>query len=106
MRHQAELHWDGTTPPATEYVQIKVTYFYEAVSMDVDNIVKPIQDALVGLVYVDDEQVTDIVVRKRHINNAFTSEHMSPVLIEGLTRRNQFLHIVVAIAPNQEDLDQ
>lgn len=51
------------------------------------------------------EQVTDILIRKRNINNTFTSEHMSPILIEGLTRRNQFLYIVVSIAPNQEELD-
>ncbi|MCY7322951.1 MAG: RusA family crossover junction endodeoxyribonuclease [Phormidesmis sp. CAN_BIN36] len=30
-------------------------------ALDVDNIVKPIQDAIIGLAYVDDDQVTDVL---------------------------------------------
>ncbi|WP_253274351.1 hypothetical protein [Myxosarcina sp. GI1] len=30
---------------------LQVTYFYDSVAMDVDNIVKPIQDAIIGLAY-------------------------------------------------------
>jgi Holliday junction resolvase RusA-like endonuclease len=33
-------------------------YIYEGTAADVDNIIKPIQDALKGLAYEDDEQVT------------------------------------------------
>jgi hypothetical protein len=33
---------------------LQITYFYDSVLINVDNIVKPIQDALIGLVYVDD----------------------------------------------------
>lgn len=32
---------------------LTVTYFYEESGMDVDNIPKPISDALKGLVYID-----------------------------------------------------
>ena len=48
---------------------LTVTYFYDSVSMDVDNIPKPISDALKGLVYLSDEQVTDILCRKRNLNS-------------------------------------
>ena len=39
---------------------IAITHFYGGASMDVDNIPKPVLDALEGLVYVDDEQLTDM----------------------------------------------
>jgi crossover junction endodeoxyribonuclease RusA len=70
--------------------------------MDVDNIPKPISDALKGLVYFDDEQVTDVLCRKRNLNSNLRVEKPSPVLAEGLSRGNEFLYIVVQEAPNQE----
>ena len=65
---------------------LQVTYFYDAVGMDVDNIVKPIQDAIIGLADIDDEQVTDILVRKRNLSGNFRIDNLSPILVEGLDR--------------------
>lgn len=72
--------------------------------MDVDNIVKPIQDAIKGLAYVDDKQVSDLLVRKRNLSGNFKVENMTSTLTEGFARRNEFLHIVVIDAPDQEVL--
>lgn len=72
--------------------------------MDVDNIVKPIQDALIGLAYVDDTQVTDVLVRKRNLSGNFRIENMTPILAEGFSRGNEFLHIVVINSPDPEVL--
>ena len=67
---------------------LTVVYYHErpAVRMDNDNLVKPIQDALIGLVYVDDRQITDTRVRKTSIDGAFRVRHMSAVLAEGFVR--------------------
>nr|ALH22001.1 crossover junction endodeoxyribonuclease [Planktothrix sp. H22]ALH22003.1 crossover junction endodeoxyribonuclease [Planktothrix sp. A11]ALH22005.1 crossover junction endodeoxyribonuclease [Planktothrix sp. H11] len=83
---------------------LQITYFYDSVAMDVDNIVKPIQDSIIGLAYVDDDQVTDIIVRKRNLSGNFKIENMTSTLAEGFARGNQFLHIVVLDAPDQEVL--
>lgn len=83
---------------------LKVTYFYDGVGMDVDNIVKPIQDALKGLVYFDDSQVTDMLSRKRDLSGSFVLNDVSRTLAEGLTRGSEFLHIMVERAPDQEVL--
>ena len=83
---------------------LKITYFYDGVSADVDNIVKPIQDALVGLIYADDDQVTDVLCRKRNLNGNFTIP-LSPVLAEGFTRGNEFLYVKIEPPPNQEELE-
>jgi len=69
--------------------------------MDVDNIPKPISDALKGLVYLDDEQVTDVLCRKRNLNSDLRVENPSSVLAESLSRGNEFLYIVVEEAPDQ-----
>ena len=46
---------------------MRITYFSRSApdKFDVDNTSKPILDALKGLVYTDDFQVTDLVFRKR-----------------------------------------
>jgi Holliday junction resolvase RusA-like endonuclease len=36
-------------------------YLYDEVVLDADNIIKPIQDALIGLAFLDDALVTDII---------------------------------------------
>ncbi|RCJ40045.1 holliday junction resolvase [Nostoc punctiforme NIES-2108] len=81
---------------------LQITYFYDSDQIDVDNIVKPIQDAIKGLAYVDDNQVSDLLVRKRNLSGNFRIENMTSTLAEGFARGNEFLHIVVINAPNQE----
>ena len=80
---------------------LTITYFYDSVSIDVDNIPKPISDALKGLVYLDDEQVTDMLCRKRNLNSDLRIENPSSVLAEGLSRGKEFLYIVVEEASDQ-----
>ena len=70
--------------------------------MDVDNIPKLILDAMNGLVYVDDDQVTDLVCRKRNLNGDLRVVNPSSVLAEGFDRGNEFLYVVVEDAPDQE----
>jgi crossover junction endodeoxyribonuclease RusA len=83
-------------------MMLTITYFYESVSMDINNIPKPISDALKGIVYLDDEQVTDVVCRKRDLTRSLRIESPSSVLADGLSRGNEFLYIVVEEAPDQE----
>ena len=80
---------------------VTITYFYDRVSLDVDNIPKPILDALKGLSYLDDEQVTDIICRRRNLNTELRIENPSSVLAQGLSRANQFLYVVIDDAPDQ-----
>ncbi len=83
---------------------LQISYFYDSVAMDVDNIIKPIQDAIIGLAYVDDDQVTDVLVRKRDLSGNFRVENMTATLAEGFALGSEFLHIVIIDAPDQEVL--
>lgn len=102
VRQEAKKYWSSEQKIATGWVMLQITYFYDSDQMDVDNIVKPIQDALKELAYYDDRQVSDLVVRKRNLSGNFRIENMTSTLAEGFARGNEFLHIVVIDASNQE----
>jgi crossover junction endodeoxyribonuclease RusA len=104
VREEAEKYWSSERKVGVGAIMLQITYFYDSVAMDVDNIVKPIQDALIGLTYIDDTQVTDALVRKRDLSGNFRIEDMTPILAEGFARGNEFLHIVVINNPDQEVL--
>lgn len=77
---------------------VAITCFFDGNSLDVDNIPKPMLDALNGIVYVDDTQVTDLLCRKRAMGGELRIEHPSSVLLETLDRGEQFLHVAVTEA--------
>ena len=79
-----------------------ITYFFDRSSLDVDNVPKPILDALNGLVYFDDSQVTDLLCRKRDLNAGLQLHSPSPSVLAMIGRSEQFLHIVVDDALSQE----
>ena len=78
-----------------------VVYYHDgvAIRLDNDNMVKPIQDALNGLIYVDDRQVLDTVVRKTSLDGTFHVRGMSPVLAQAFSAGVEFLHVMVDHAP-------
>jgi Holliday junction resolvase RusA-like endonuclease len=97
-------------PPLGEHVRVVITHYYDAEPgnehdvPDSDNIVKPVRDALNGLIYVDDYQVTDFVSRRRNLNGSFRVKGMSVILAEGFCSGKEFLHIRVEAAPDPTDL--
>jgi Holliday junction resolvase RusA-like endonuclease len=101
VRAEAGKRWPSGRLPFLGPVRVSITYFYDEVGVDVDNIVKPILDAIVGLAYLDDDQVTDLLSRKRILNGVRVGQ-VSDVLAEGFGRGRDFLHVVVAPAPSQE----
>ena len=78
VRREAEKYWPTGQTPTLESVVLRMWYFYEGSSVDIDNIVKPIQDALNGLVYIDDDQITDLIVRKRNLSDNFKVKNPPP----------------------------
>ena len=101
MRSVAEQSWDAE-PPFDGEVMVVITYFFKDGAPDVDNIPKPILDGLKGLVFADDDQITDLLCRKRDRSRDLEFENPSSVLVETLGRSEQFLHITVANALSLE----
>jgi crossover junction endodeoxyribonuclease RusA len=104
VRNAASRQWPNGEPFINQPIQIVATYYYEDVPLDNDNMIKPIQDALKGLVYSDDCIVTDNRLAKRNLNGGFRVKGMSPVLAEGFCSGREFIHVKILEAPNQEEL--
>lgn len=93
----------GNTP-TTDDVAIYITYYFEGDTPDVDNIIKPIQDALIGIVYVDDAQVVRAVSSKTRIDGSFTIRGASAELLLAFANRDAFVHIQVTTPPDMSIL--
>ena len=93
----------GNNPPASMNVIVVITYYYyDWAPLDVDNMAKPILDALKGVVYSDDDQVSDLISRKRDRNDDLLITGPTDVLLERLNRPGTFVHILVDNASSQE----
>lgn len=86
-------------------VALVITYYYDGDSPDVDNIIKPIQDALMGIVFVDDGQVVETKSRNKSLNGSYKIRSVSSILLLAFALGNDFLHIKVTEAPVTEVLD-
>ena len=104
VRGAASAEWPQGRPPVTCLVRARITYYYDQVAIDSDNILKPVLDALCGVVYQDDAQVTDVSSSVRNINGSFRVRGMSRSLAEGFVTGHDFLHIRIEEAPDQGDL--
>ena len=101
VQNVAMRTWD-LEPPVTGAVMVTITYFFDGSPFVVDNIPKPILDALKGTVFSDDAQVFDLLCRKRDLTEHLQIHNPSPELIGYLQQSTQFLHILVADALNRE----
>ncbi|MCW3054238.1 MAG: crossover junction endodeoxyribonuclease RusA [Chthonomonadales bacterium] len=106
VRAEASKRWPSGTLPISAPVQIIVVYYHDgpSVSIDDDNMVKPIQDALNGLVYVDDNLIVDTTIRKTDLNGSFKLHGLSRVLAEGFIRNREFIYVRVEEALDHEEL--
>ena len=67
-------------------------------SLDVDNVPKPILDALKGLIYEDDKQVIDIICRRRNRYSALTIHNPSDPVRRHMGDTDPFLHVSITFA--------
>ncbi len=85
--------------------RIAVTLYYfpdEPMQGDLDNIVKPILDALSNHIYIDDRQVERIVVQKFEEGNSFTFNQSTIKLAEALSGKRPVLYVKISNNPFEE----
>lgn len=105
IAHEATLCLPAGFNPTTDEVEIIITYYYENQAGDVDNIIKPIQDALNGIIYVDDAQVVDSRSRRKDINGSYRIRNASVKILEGFCRGNDFIHVKIIKHINNQELE-
>ena len=101
VRRAATREWYAE-PPVTGAVAVTITYLYDGAPLDVDNIAKPILDALSGLVYTDDSQVSDLLCRKRDRNEELLIRNPSAKVMDSLRVAGPLLHVALAPATTAE----
>ena len=96
--------WGGNRPVLDVDVALRMTHYSERRIADRDNLIKPIQDALQGVVYCDDCQVKDSHSNWRDINGRFVIRNLALPLALAFSEGSEFLHIRIWISPETEDL--
>jgi len=92
----AQARWPVGKKPATSTVTVNITNYYTLSPPDVDNIIKPLLDALNGIVYIDDQQVYKVISEKVDLSSNPRIENPSALLAEALGKYTELLFIVAA----------
>jgi hypothetical protein len=79
-------------------------FYFPAAEMagDIDNIVKPVLDALGKHIYVDDRQVHRVLVQKFEPGNVFGFEAPSPILQDALGTAKPVLYVRLSDDPFED----
>ncbi|HEX3067808.1 MAG TPA: RusA family crossover junction endodeoxyribonuclease [Thermoanaerobaculia bacterium] len=97
VRQAGEEAAHGLPPSALDTFVLRVAYFHvSGAAGDLDNIVKPIQDALKGIAYADDSQVVDLVASMRRKGSTDLGPlTLTALLASGFSGGSDFVHVVV-----------
>jgi Holliday junction resolvase RusA-like endonuclease len=84
VRGEAAKAWAGRRMIEDGDLSLTLVYLYRAGPVDVDNIIKPIQDALEGIVLSNDILVTDVECHRRVVPGRSKLKRVPPLLAFGL----------------------
>src|SRR5947209_20538779 len=91
--------------PTNQVLSVLIIYFYQGeTTLDVDNIAKSLLDGLKGIVFPDDQQVSELVVRKTRMQVGLSLIGASPYLLDAIERMSQtgsdFVYVRADPAPD------
>jgi len=95
VRAEAEKTWTGQFFTERN-IQLTLIYLYSSDPLDTDNIIKPIQDALIGLIYKDDLIISDINVHRRPFSDTFDMTLLPILLVQGIVSRLECVYVQVS----------
>jgi len=76
--------------PTAQDVAVLIIYFYHGeTTLDVDNIAKSLLDGLKGVLFRDDRQVSELVVRKSRLGAGLSLTGASLYLLDAVERMSQ-----------------
>lgn len=107
VRTEAAKFW-GTKAPLLGKLKCLIINFHEGAdaTLDDDNMVKPMRDALNGLVYVDDSQISYSETIHSSIDAPIKIRRASGMLLNAFSIGNEFLYVRIDDAPEFIQLPQ
>jgi len=106
VREAARAATGSGWTPINGRLKVQIVHYHERPdALDVDNMVKPINDAMKnGVVFIDDRLITDLYGARRRLSEAFQLEHASKELVAAIDAGQDFVHIVVTPAPDPREV--
>jgi Holliday junction resolvase RusA-like endonuclease len=100
-----QLQGRGVAAPTNQDLGVLMIYFYQGETyLDVDNIAKSLLDGLKGVVFRDDRQVSELLVRMTQLGAGLSLTGASPYLldaIEGMLQSgSDFVYVRADPAPD------
>lgn len=96
VRAEASKTWVVT--PYSGNIHLTLVYLYDTDPVDTDNIIKPIQDVLIGLVYQDDSLVTDVESHRRSLSDTFDVALCPLLLLRGIRSGSECVYVRICQA--------
>jgi crossover junction endodeoxyribonuclease RusA len=93
--------WPSSEAPIDVPIKITVVYYHEGatIRMDNDNMLKPIQDALNGRIYVDDRLIVAASASKMPVDGPYRVRRMSRVIADAFVQGDEFVYVRIEHAP-------
>jgi hypothetical protein len=106
VRDEAPKRWAAA--PLTNKLKMSVINFHEGdvASLDDDNMIKPIRDAMNKLVYEDDRQITYSEIIQLGIDAPVQIRRASRVLLDAYAAGAEFVYVRIEDAPDFIQLPQ
>jgi crossover junction endodeoxyribonuclease RusA len=100
VRAAAAAGW-GSSPAVTSRLSVIVEYLHDGTNarIDLDNLLKPVLDALNGLVYADDGLIVTAKVKMTPLDDPIKARYASPVLLQGFSVGAPFIYVRIEVAP-------
>ncbi len=87
----------------TGAIAVTIYYFPEGqMQGDIDNIVKPILDAMCDWIYVDDKQVERVVVQRFNEESIYSFSNPSNALLRAMSATGPAVYIRVSDDPHED----
>lgn len=96
VRSEAQKAWQGSSPIQDTDLQLTIVYLCNGSPPDIDNIIKPIQDALVGLVFEDDNLVSDVDGHRRFLSEPIDFINLPSLLQQGVLNGQECVYVKVS----------
>lgn len=89
---EAKKDWSGVLHNSSD-LHLTLVYLCDDDPVDVDNIIKPIQDALVGTIYDDDLLISDVESHRRSLTGVFDIAKYPSLLVNGILSGTECVYV-------------
>ncbi|MEH2438913.1 MAG: RusA family crossover junction endodeoxyribonuclease [Nostoc sp.] len=96
MRVEAQKLWKDRSVIKQGDLQLTLVYLCDDFPADTDNIIKPIQDALVGLVFEDDSLVSDVESHRRFMSDPIEIKSLPSLLQRAVITGQECVYVKVS----------